>query len=289
MRVRIPSTTFIFLYKTNIMYKCEICGKEFKNSSAYGGHKASHNPELYIKSSNSLTLQRVKIIKKCLKCGKEFEIERKIKKDGTQHIDKKERKYCSHSCGNSRKHTEKTKLKISIKIKGKIPHNKGKTKYKRLYCKCGKQINKKSKSGLCFQCKIKSQEHRDKQSNILKKQYKNGKKVYGGTTKWFYYKNIKVQGTYELRTCFVLDKMLENKEILCWEYTKDRIVYIDEDNKEHMYLFDFKVNNSYYIETKGYTTKKDLLKWKAAEEQNKVLIKWFNEDIIREEIRLGLK
>lgn len=83
--------------------------------------------------------------------------------------------------------------------------------------------------------------------------------------------------------------MQEFGEISCWEYTNDRINYIGEDNEEHSYLFDFKINNNYYIETKGYTTQKDLLKWKAAEEQNKVLIKCFNEDITREEIRLGLK
>ncbi len=271
------------------MKKCEICGKEFENPLAYGGHKASHNIELYKKSSKSLTLQRIKIIKKCIKCGKEFEVERRIKKDGTQHIDKKEKIYCCRSCGNSRPQTEETKQKIAIKAKNQIPYNKGKSKYKAQHCKCGKKIHKESKTGMCLQCKTKSQEHRIKQSNILKEQYKSGKKVFGGTTKWYSYKNIRVQGTYELRTCFVLDKMLETGEINSWEYTYDRIAYIGEDNKEHIYLFDFKINDSYYIETKGYTTKKDLLKWKAAEEQNKVLIKWFNEDILKEEIRLGLK
>jgi len=154
----------------------KICEKIFENSYAYGGHKASHNIELYKKSSKSLTLQGIKIIKKCIKCGKEFEIERKIKKDGSQCISKKEKKYCSKSCSNSRYQTEKIKQKITNKLKNKISFKKGQSKYKNLYCQCGNKISKKSKSGMCFQCKIKSQEHRIKQSETLKEQYKDGKK-----------------------------------------------------------------------------------------------------------------
>lgn len=81
----------------------------------------------------------------------------------------------------------------------------------------------------------------EKWSEIHKKSYAKGRKVYGGKTKWFTYKDIKVQGTFEFRTCFILDQMKERKEIFSWEYTNDRIKYIAEDLKQHSYLFDFKV------------------------------------------------
>lgn len=121
-------------------------------------------------------------------------------------------------------------------------------------------------------------------SNIQKKSYTNGNNyVAGGTTKWYQYKNIKVQGTYELRTCKILDNWLKNNLIKNWEYTNDKIEYIGEDNKSHSYLLDFKVWNLdgsfYYIETKGYKTEKDELKWKAVREKGLNLKIWFLSDI----------
>lgn len=111
-----------------------------------------------------------------------------------------------------------------------------------------------------------------------------------GTTKWYKYKNIKVQGTYELRTCKILDYWKKIKKIKSWEYTNDRITYIGSDNKKHSYLLDFKVveNNSniYYIETKGYKTIEDELKWNAVKELGYKLLVWYNEDILNEENKM---
>ena len=102
------------------------------------------------------------------------------------------------------------------------------------------------------------------------------------STKWHLYKNIKVQGSYELRTCKILDEWKSIGKIHNWEYTKDRIQYIGLDGKSHSYLLDFKVflNDSfYYIEVKGYKTVKDELKWKAAKDAGNILVIWFGEDI----------
>lgn len=137
-------------------------------------------------------------------------------------------------------------------------------------------------------CHIKSCKNFEKWSEIQKKSYKNGRLIVGGPVKWYQYKDFKVQGTYELRTCLILDKWVEDKKIASWEYTKDRIPYIGIDGNEHSYLIDFKVYRNdgsfYYIETKGYTVEKDFLKWKAVNDLGFELEVWYREDIKINEI-----
>jgi hypothetical protein len=121
-------------------------------------------------------------------------------------------------------------------------------------------------------------------STINRLSYANGNNyVAGGTSKWYNYKNIKVQGSYELRACKILDKWKESNIIKDWEYTNDRLQYIGEDYKQHSYLLDFKViendNSFYYLETKGYTTSNDLLKWEAVRNQGFNLKIWFDKEI----------
>jgi hypothetical protein len=132
---------------------------------------------------------------------------------------------------------------------------------------------------------------RKMQSENMLLQYKNGKKVYGGTTKWLKYRDIKVQGSYEYRTCIILDKWIDLKRIKQWEYTLDRIPYIGSDGKHHNYLLDFKVWNNdgdfYYLEVKGYERGNDKLKWKAVKDAGFDLKVWFNSDISKEEMNLN--
>ena len=129
------------------------------------------------------------------------------------------------------------------------------------------------------------------QTNSLISQYSNGRVVSGGYTKWLVYNNIKVQGTYEYRLCIILDKMKENKEIIDWEYTKDRFEYVNIHGKLSKYLLDFKIflNNSfYYIETKGRVVENDKLKWESVRKTNKLVV-MYDADLKREEIRLNIK
>lgn len=116
-------------------------------------------------------------------------------------------------------------------------------------------------------------------SELVSQTYKNGKKIQsGGYTKWYYYKDIRVQGTYELRACKILDNWKDTKQIFDWEYTTDKLQYIGLDGKEHIYLLDFKVwdseNDFYYVETKGYVREIDPLKWKAVRKQGFNLEIW---------------
>lgn len=166
-----------------------------------------------------------------------------------------------------------------------------------LFCRSEFTTNKKSKKYCSQSCATKARGGwkiasnkltKEDWSRINKRSYENGHNyVAGGTTKWFDYKNIRVQGTYELRTCYILDKWKEENKIKNWEYTNDRIEYIGNDNKKHSYLLDFKVfeNNEmfYYLETKGYIHDNDELKWKATREKGYKLVVWFDEDITKNE------
>ncbi len=229
--------------------------------------------------------------KKCLNCNRIID-----------YKDKSWKKYCSTKCsaiytqrnGGHCHWTEEGKEKLR-KLAKKNPNfggwNKG-LKYaptETLECSyCKKafiQVISKSHSN---KTKICSKECRSKiQSINLKQKYKNGKEVYGGTTKWLKYKDIKVQGTYEYRVCIILDKWKDLSQIKNWEYTNDRFEYIGVDNKKHNYLMDFKIWNNddtfYYLEVKGYEKENDKLKWESVREKGYKLEVWFDNDIKEKE------
>jgi len=127
-----------------------------------------------------------------------------------------------------------------------------------------------------------TEDRKMKLSKSVKNLYTSGKLVYGGKTKWFIYNGIKVQGTYELRACKILDDWKEHGKIASWEYTKDRIKYFDDHGKIHNYLLDFKVfrndGSFYYIETKGYVKNVDILKWAEVSKQYELQV-WRESDL----------
>jgi len=92
-----------------------------------------------------------------------------------------------------------------------------------------------------------SDETKRKISRIKREQYANGLVLppSAGWAKWIEVTcskgTFKVQGTYEYRTCFILDNLLKLKIIKDWDYTGDRIPYIGLDNESHTYILDFKM------------------------------------------------
>lgn len=221
---------------------------------------------------------------KCEKCNKDH--------DGTFGSGR----FCSKACSNSRIRTKEFKEKVSNKLK---------IVRESIKCdNCGLSFRPKKKSQ-SYCCKLCAQQtnikkaHKSQMENppnwsdINRKSYASGHNyVAGGTTKWLEYKNIKVQGSYELRMCYILDEMLLRKDIESWEYTKDKYPYISGDGIVRTYLLDFKVNLSdgsfYYIETKGYQKDNDLLKWKAIKDLNIKLVVAFDKDIRLLEERYNL-
>jgi len=126
--------------------------------------------------------------------------------------------------------------------------------------------------------------HGESKSIGNKLAYANGKcKPRGGTTQWLLYKDIKVQGTYELRTCYILDTWKERGKIKDWEYTNDRIPYRWLDGSEHTYLFDFKLfhtdKTTSYLEVKGFIREHDILKWQAVQQLGLKFDIWYLTDI----------
>jgi len=237
--------------------------------------------------------QKTTIDKICLNCGKKFTV--KISSDK-----KYNHKFCNKSCSatyNNKKRgarSKETKEKISnslaknnkiIKICLNCSNEFLTRNHKRKFCSrtCSDKGSKKfgwinMHKTMTFQ----------KWSDINKKAYAEGRNyVAGGTTKWYDYKNIRVQGTYELRTCYLLDEMKRIFVINDWEYTNDRFKYLDVDNKQRTYLVDFKIFNTdgtfYYLEIKGYEKDNDKLKWQAVRNKGYELIVWFNKDIIKNE------
>lgn len=151
---------------------------------------------------------------------------------------------------------------------------------------CSKECLSELKSSKCIFGKLTYEQS----SEMHKRSYALGLNyVSGGTTRWYTYepRGIKVQGSYELRVCRILDYKLSLGLISDWEYTKDRISYTWEDGSTHSYLLNFKViDNSggiYYIESKGYVRPYDYEKWESAKDLGLELLVWFLEDIINEE------
>jgi hypothetical protein len=223
-------------------------------------------------------------MKNCKKCGDEFEPKKGL-------ID-----YCSLSCRNSRKFSEESILKkrkaaIQKWNEGVYDFLKtGKLPPKEKKCKnCGEIFlcNPYKNQDYCsLSCSKKSIEHREKMSKIVKEQYKKGKEVYGGRTKWVNVETskglLKVQGSYEKTACIILDKWLNENKIIDWEYTKDRFNYINSEGKYSSYLLDFKVfddDGFYYLETKGRVVENDYLKWETVRDLGYRLVVWFDEDI----------
>lgn len=269
---------------TNV--SCIYCKKEI-NYCFHLSHprKCKLNPDTVKKEylrRNALPLN-----KKCEKC--------EVLHNGTFGSGR----FCSDRCAKARNSSGKLKGKKNKKLQEYFRKKYPGIKKLCEYCR-NEMILKQSRSSIKFcspDCRKNGRKKvtnitRAKLSESTKKAYREGKEVYGGRTKWLKYKDIKVQGTYELRTCHILDKWKKCGKISDWEYTNDRVQYVGEDEKEHTYLLDFKIYEKdqtfWYLETKGYQTATDTLKWDAVRNKNLKLIVWFLEEIELNEKILGI-
>jgi len=293
------------------MNKCLYCGKPVKNKycnvSCQNRHQKRGPSKKSIEKMKQTYANRWKTFKvRCHTCKKEFEI-----KEYNVDKPKKDKYFCCRSCAvtytsNLTKDKKNKKISKTLRIKYNNFEIKPFKNFKLLRVKqcvkCKKifiTYSKKQKycSNKCKPVYGWKPVHRKMKSNptwwsnIQKRLYKDGiQKVGGGKTKWYNYKDIKVQGTFELRTCKILDELKSKNIIKEWEYTKDRFTYIGLDNKEHSYLVDFKVfkydNTFYYLEVKGYEHENDKLKWEAVRNAGYELKVWFINDIIEQETAL---
>ena len=208
------------------MNTCIHCGKPVKNkfcnvscrNSFYNkflNPKRIYDHKRTIKSKNGY-IKTYKVI--CFKCGKEFEV-----KEREKTFPNKEKYFCSRSCANTRHPTEETINKIKHSLT-KDSDTLFLNSIEKTCKKCGKKFKSRKKnqifcSGYCARStNIKKCHESDISHKAIsesrKKGFKDGTiKITGGKTKWYDYKDIKVHGTYELRTCFILDKWKEENKI----------------------------------------------------------------------------
>jgi hypothetical protein len=124
-----------------------------------------------------------------------------------------------------------------------------------------KKLSKPSKGGRAATPE-KEIERKEKIRNAINLRYSKGwENIAGRCKKYDYFSpiagQIKVDGTWELKTCAFLDNLKIN-----WRRNTKRFFYFDENNKRRSYKPDFYlVDENLYIEVKGFTTDLDRLKW----------------------------
>lgn len=122
--------------------------------------------------------------------------------------------------------------------------------------------------------------------------YASGKrKVLGGKIRKYSYSDLKVQGTYELRACKILDKLKELGKIIDWSYSTTRIKYFSKiHQRERTYIVDFTIiqnDGISLLEVKGRVRDEDFEKWEAARKLFPFEV-WYNRDLLKNEFQLGL-
>ena len=277
-------------------FKCQ-CGRKFNNLQKFLGHKthcrnkAKNEKKKVLKQIDDLIRRTCYIVLKCKKCNTCFAY-----RFGS--LD-----FCSINCSNSRKHSKETKNKISETFKHKEKKKKVieiKIVSEEIKCvECGQQFisihSYKNNSNFLNFCSKECQNKNigNKISKSRKQLFEEGKlKLTGGKTQWFDYKDIRVQGSFELRTCKILDKLKDENKIIDWVYAPDRFEYIGEDLKKHTYRPDFKifvVNKTKYLEVKGhiYDLVEVLLKLQTVRNKGFEIDVWFLQDIERNEATLA--
>lgn len=271
---------------------CSYCNRKlyFRNHYQWMAHRSNceFNPNQKeklrkMRFTKSLLMKEYNLI--CF-CGKPYTLkltERKYKKGNY-------RKHCSQSCANSHIQTQEQNEKRRIKS----------TKHKietRICSQCNKNFFVKENNRKRFCSKSCSGKYTSSilnsrkfnLSKIVLNSYKNGRIPKGRTyADWMSYGDIKIQGTYELRTCYILDMMKEVGDIKDWGRNFDRFPYMYNED-EHSYFPDFKITGKddriYYIEVKGRIYDIDRLKWKSLEDKLEI---WKIEDIKNFEMLYGI-
>lgn len=241
------------------MFKCEVCGREFKNKMALQGHSRVHKSNFKISIENQKEHSRKKLQKqieeynknpkKCLVCGKSL----------SYRDFKRRNKGCSISCrttlGNlGRTLSEETKEKISISLKKTfkpkvLKRQEERNKNPKVYiCKrCGKTFVTKSLKKYCSDsCRL---EALSKQR--IKKILENGTSN-KSTQLDFEYKGhfLKCDSKLEAAGLIYLIDELKASKI---ERFKSILSFKDKDNVNHRFnpdLFAIIDNKPYIIEIK---------------------------------------
>jgi uncharacterized protein YbaR (Trm112 family) len=280
---------------------CPYCKSNinYLNHQQYAGHCAGCklNPNFINRMnklflSNKIRFNKHEYIFKCKKCNKEY----KLILTNNQYKNNIYRKHCSRHCANIKICSEKKKENLHNLMKGKkyglINHYPCSKEHKQIlsiklkqYYSIPENILKRSiimKNSEKVKLAHNNPEYKLKCSNNAKENNFGGKR----NSKRFWYKNICLDSSYELRVAEDLDK-----NNIKW-IRPTRIKYFDKNNVYHYYLPDFYLSDyNIYLDPKNdYLINKDSEKIKLVEEQNKINIIILNKNelnwnIIQEKIR----
>lgn len=272
---------------------CEICKNTFILQVKYYNSRRRINGYVFCCSKECRKLYRHTKNHEnipCLECGNNFIRSKNFKR---------KRKFCSQSCSGMYAQRFCNPQRVSEGLKrfylskaGLIRREKQGEKTRK-YKNCPQCLNKFYGGKVYCSLKCMKISTAIKISTTRKEMFLNGQlNVTGGNTKWLNYKNIRVQGSYEYRTCVILDKLKKLNLITDWNKSNFRIKYIGEDEAIHTYLMDFeiitKTNKKLYLEVKGYIKPNDILKWKTVKSQNYPLLIWMNNHLIQIEKKLKI-
>lgn len=194
-------------------------------------------------------MEKILVIKICKNCGREFSVKRKVDKFGNIKSFKGERNFCSSFCSHKRVLSNESKAKISKKLKGNIPVNKGIHIVNK--CKgCGVEIKHNNKSGLCKLCLHKSTDYRNKISAATKGKCgglrQGSSRAYSG-----WYKGYWCDSSWELAfVMYCLDhniKIARNYKGFEYQF----------EGQTYKYYPDFIMEDGSYTEIKGYMGKQN--------------------------------
>ena len=227
------------------MHNCSKCNKEFKSKSGLVSH------EKYCDGLGT-GFKRRKIIFLCPKCG--FN----IKTSRNKHIN------CCDGNGPRRRNNKNLMTGKGLGQgweKGRtFDEIYGKEKSDIIKHKISKTLIGKSKG--IGSTEEKENIRKEKIRLSINKRYASGWESTAGRSKKYDYDSpiagkIKVDGTWELKTCKFLDQ--NNYK---WIRNTKRFNYIDDNGKKRTYCPDFYlIDSDIFIEVKGYITKLDKIKW----------------------------
>lgn len=275
---------------------CNTCGNSFKIQPKRYNYSRKHGRIVYCCSKECRRIYKYnknKEIIKCSICHNNFIRQKNLKR---------KRKFCSQVCANKYASSLTNPLNISLAMKRFNASEIGKacrakiSERARKYKLCPKCNNKfyGTKKYCSKRCLIESSgDIANKISIKRKSMFQDGDlEITGGNTKWLTYKDIRVQGSYEYRTCIILDRLKVLNLIKNWHKSNFRIKYVGHDNNEHTYLVDFEIITNtgkiLYLEIKGYIRPNDLLKWKAMRFQSYKLIVWMDNHLKQIEKKLKI-
>ena len=258
-------------------YQCTLCERNFKSSHALNAHKAFHNP-VYANHHKTRKLNSDKTIilnkKRKEDAIKMYEASpNKCKQcNTTLPYDKRNNKFCNHSCcasfnNRGKQKSFETNNKISSTLKSHhYPH----TKVKRCVCETCEIVyyypKPESSKRVCSnKCRF----------PILSRNSRLHPKC-GGQRKYksHNYKGIHLDSSYELKVAMSLDEHKINwiRPTFMW--------YVDENGNKRRYYPDFYLpDHDVYLDPKNdYLIKTDTAKIQQAASQNNVRIVILDKD-----------